>query len=105
MYDNVTAPYGQVFVCLACGKWSRTWYGDAEAQHYGWDESCFLNSALCYENKLQRNAWKKITRILDGAMVNHEVNDKWCQRETGAINGQLDNYWAMVREHYKPRAE
>ena len=54
--DGTTpAPEGQVWICGACGKKSRTMYGfDAEnkstAIDRGWDESCMLNAVLCYSD-------------------------------------------------------
>lgn len=54
---NKTAPDGQIYVCGACGKTSKTrtgWSSDDElfvGQH-GWDASCFLNAVLCYETKI-----------------------------------------------------
>lgn len=39
------APSGQVFVCAACGKTSKSIYQGPR----GWDESCAMNAVLCYE--------------------------------------------------------
>jgi hypothetical protein len=36
------APEGFVWVCGACGKWTKDRYGSER----GWDESCMLNSNL-----------------------------------------------------------
>ena len=44
------APEGTIYVCAACGKTSRDCYGDPGTS---WDESCSLNSVLCYETKDQ----------------------------------------------------
>jgi hypothetical protein len=44
------APDGQVWVCAACGKTSKDRYGDDKSS-WGWDESCMLNSVLCYADK------------------------------------------------------
>lgn len=46
---NKIAPEGQIFVCVACGKRSKDSYGYQKIDQ-GWDESCMLNSVLCYEN-------------------------------------------------------
>lgn len=50
------APAGQVWVCGACGKRARSQFGfDAAGKSTkldrGWDESCMLNSVLCYADK------------------------------------------------------
>lgn len=51
------APEGQVWVCGACGKTSRTRYGfdatNVRVASPGWDESCMLNAVLCYERTTQ----------------------------------------------------
>ena len=47
---NEVAPDGQIFVCVACGKWSKDRYGDQKIDR-GWDVSCVMNSVLCYEEK------------------------------------------------------
>jgi hypothetical protein len=53
---NTKAPEGQIWVCCACGKTSEWKYGfdnnnkDCVKSH-GWDESCMLNSVLCYKDK------------------------------------------------------
>lgn len=47
---NEIAPEGQVFVCGACGKRSHDRFGNQQLD-YGWDESCMLNSVLCYAEK------------------------------------------------------
>jgi len=48
------APEGQVWICYACGKKSRTKYGfDVTGQraaiNRGWDESCMMNAVLVYD--------------------------------------------------------
>ena len=63
------APAGQVWVCLACGKRSRTKYGfDADDVRQnidpGWDESCMLNSVLCHDPPGPDGTWKAVD---DGA--------------------------------------
>ena len=65
---NQIAPEGQVFVCGACGKRSRDRYGDQKIDR-GWDESCMLNSFLCYEDKLELREGR-VVKILDGGLVN-----------------------------------
>ena len=55
---NEIAPEGQVYVCGACGKRSRDRYGSARID-YGWDESCMLNSVLCYDDG---PPWKAVER-------------------------------------------
>jgi hypothetical protein len=51
---TVFAPPGQIWVCGACGKTSRTRYGfDDQNQNCatpGWDESCMMNAVLCWGN-------------------------------------------------------
>lgn len=42
------APDGQIYVCGACGKTSKTL---ACVPDSSWDESCMLNAVLCYEEK------------------------------------------------------
>lgn len=47
-------PDGQVWICYACGKKSRTRYGfDATGARAsispGWDESCMMNAVLVYD--------------------------------------------------------
>lgn len=44
------APEDQIFVCAACGKTSKSIYGEQTGLG-GWDESCMLNAVLCYENR------------------------------------------------------
>lgn len=50
---------GQVWICAACGKTSRTKYGfdddDRWVADRGWDESCMLNAVLVYADSIQRN--------------------------------------------------
>lgn len=42
----IDAPDDQIYVCAACGKTSKSVYGDPGS---GWDESCFMNRVLCYD--------------------------------------------------------
>jgi hypothetical protein len=48
---NKIAPEGQMYVCGACGKRSKSEYGIDDAIDSGWDEACMLNAVLVYENK------------------------------------------------------
>lgn len=47
-----TAPDGQIFVCGACGKTSKSIYGDELHGLGSWDESCMLNAVLCSEDSV-----------------------------------------------------
>lgn len=60
---NAVAPKGQVFVCAACGKLSKDEYGYQKIS-YGWDESCTLNSFLCYEEKVD-GSWQVVDKKED----------------------------------------
>ena len=64
---NEVAPEGQVWVCTACGKRSQDRYGNQRINR-GWDESCMLNSVLCYEDKLVLKE-DFVIQILDGGIV------------------------------------
>lgn len=48
------APEGQAWVCLACGKTSRSRFGldkgNKNVAMKGWDASCVLNSQLIQED-------------------------------------------------------
>ena len=68
MSRNVTAPEGQVFVCLACGKLSQDKYG-FEKITQGWDESCMLNSRLCYRDKLSYGDDGRVNKVDEGGLV------------------------------------
>ena len=58
---NTPAPAGQVYVCGACGKRSRTKAGfDGAAIDRGWDSSCFLHAVLCYEEKDGEGNWQAV---------------------------------------------
>jgi hypothetical protein len=56
MSDGTTlALDGQVWICGACGKRSRTRYGFDESKQRtaidrGWDESCMLHAVLCHDD-------------------------------------------------------
>lgn len=45
------APAGQIFVCGACGKRSKTMFNSID-DPTGWDESCMFNCVLVYEDTL-----------------------------------------------------
>lgn len=45
---DVIAPDGKVWVCLACGKFTKDKFGNDR----GWDASCVLNSNLFNINDL-----------------------------------------------------
>ncbi len=49
------ASFGQVWVCAACGKTAR----NRALMSNGWDESCYLNSVLCYE-KSEGEKWRAV---------------------------------------------
>lgn len=42
------APSGKIWVCGACGKRVKN-RATGKGGSYGWDESCFLTSVLCYD--------------------------------------------------------
>lgn len=44
------APDGQLFICGACGRFSKNLYG---VEGSSWDESCMMNAVLCYENSVE----------------------------------------------------
>jgi hypothetical protein len=65
--SNHIAPEGQIYVCGACGKTSRTRYGffsdgtargadfmpdGSRVSERGWDESCMMHAVLCYAGGL-----------------------------------------------------
>lgn len=56
------APEGQIWVCLACGKTEKDRYGTKD----GWDESCMLNSALAYEDKVIRYESGRVKELIEG---------------------------------------
>ena len=59
-----------IYVCLACGKTSNDKYGKVEASH-GWDESCYINSILCYKDKLVLSG-RRVKKIEEGGVVEEE---------------------------------
>ena len=40
--ENVIAPEGSIWVCIACGKYAKDKFGNER----GWDAGCMLNSSL-----------------------------------------------------------
>jgi hypothetical protein len=60
------APDGQIFICGACGKESKTMSGiyenGAEAALGSWDESCMLNAILCYTKKGEGGLWVAVEK-------------------------------------------
>ena len=72
---NKTADPGNVFVCLACGKRSRSRYGFQpvgegllrrevrDSISPGWDESCMLNCDEFPEGDLVLNGIGRVTEI------------------------------------------
>lgn len=63
------AKKGQIFVCCACGKTSKTRYGD---EGTGWDESCMLNAVLCYKDKLEYKEDGRVKNIKKGGVVKND---------------------------------
>lgn len=67
--DGTTlAPEGHIWVCLACGKTSKTQFGfDKDNQNVamqGWDESCMLNARLIPESRIiERGPGGRVTKI------------------------------------------
>lgn len=53
------SPEGQIFVCGACGKTSRTRM-PTRSSAVGWDESCMLNAVLCYSEKDSNGKWRAV---------------------------------------------
>lgn len=53
LVDN--APEGQVWVCGACGKYSKNRYAVG-------DVSCFINSVLCYEKSLEKDKTGRVIK-------------------------------------------
>lgn len=41
---NEVAGEDKLFVCLQCGKWSKTLSGNTKHVSRGWDESCIMNA-------------------------------------------------------------
>ena len=62
------APDGYIWVCMACGKTSKTQYGfddsGNEVSMQGWDESCMLNSELIKEDLIEeRTPGGRVSKI------------------------------------------
>lgn len=81
---NQIAPKGQVFVCAACGKMSKDQYG-YKAINTGWDESCMVNSILCYEYKLviENN---RVIKVEDGGIVEDKVDTILVESKRNKVN-------------------
>ena len=49
------APLGKVWICVRCGKKAKYRGGDAPGYpaSFGWDQSCFIGSALVDEKTLR----------------------------------------------------
>ncbi len=75
MNGTTPAPAGQIWVCGACGKTSRTQYGflsdgtsrgadsfpdGARVASPGWDESCMLNAVLCHGRGAGETQWRAV---------------------------------------------
>ena len=61
------APAGKIYVCLACGKTSKTMNGDREAVRRGWDVSCVVNCDLFDESDLVIDQYGKVEEIKKGS--------------------------------------
>lgn len=57
------APDGQVYVCGACGKTSPNRAPGTKGASRGWDESCMLNSFLCYIDGIERDDKGQIRKV------------------------------------------
>lgn len=55
---NKEAPKGQVYVCGACGKTSKTKNGFDTP---GWDVSCMLHAVLCDESTIKLDKSGRVT--------------------------------------------
>lgn len=71
--DGTTlAPEGYIWICLACGKTSKSKYGfDQDHKPVamrGWDVSCSLNSQLFLESQIAE-------RDLDGRVIKIHPNE------------------------------
>lgn len=70
---NPIAPEGKLWVCCACGKWTRHLY-EGEKDCDWWDESCMLNAQLFDKDKL---VWKgtpesrqgRVTQIVEKGKI------------------------------------
>jgi len=63
------APAGKVWVCIACGKTSRSRFGfDKDNKNCcdpGWDVSCALNARLYDESQLERGPSGRVVKVGD----------------------------------------
>lgn len=59
------APYGQVWVCGACGKYNSNRYNVG-------DVSCFVNAVLCYDDETLKI---KDGRVVSARAVKEKEND------------------------------
>lgn len=64
------APEGHIWVCMACGKTSKTKYGFDQDNNRvamrGWDVSCAINSQLFPESHIaERDQNGRVTKIDD----------------------------------------
>ena len=57
---NTPAPNSQIWVCGVCGKTSPT-KAPSRRSDDGWDESCMLNSTLCYVDSLEKRPNGRVT--------------------------------------------
>jgi len=65
---NKALPDGQIYVCGACGKTSKT-KAPGHDSALGWDASCMLNRVRCYESHLVRSPSGRVTHVNDGGVV------------------------------------
>lgn len=56
-FAEFNAPEGQIWVCGGCGKTAKNRVEGTR----GWDESCFLNAVLCYEEKGPKGKWMSVS--------------------------------------------
>jgi len=82
MNEIKSAPEGQIYVCLGCGKVARSVYDFS-------DVSCALNCYLAYENKITVENGR-VAEIPDGSLVpNNELRPK--RRGRGDSSRPIDN--------------
>ena len=60
--SNGIAPEGTIYVCGACGKTSEDRFGMVGEHSYGWDESCMMNSVLCYVKDEGQELWVAVEK-------------------------------------------
>jgi hypothetical protein len=64
------ANLAEVWVCLACGKLSRTQTGfDRQAIHYGWDSSCFSHAVRVRTARLILDERGRVLEVPFGSLV------------------------------------